>query len=205
VWQFESIYSAVEDTPGQTLCEGDAERVREALDLYRGDLLEGCYQDWCILERERLRQAYLALIEKQMTYCESRGRYEAAVELGIRALRCEVAHERIHRRLMRLHYLAGDRTAALRQYQRCVAVLQQELSVAPSPLTLALYHRIQAGRSAYPDRPQPRRKTDGLEETQTTSTPTTPSLRSLQSMLVQIQQQLQEAAQMVDRALSRQG
>ena len=37
--------------------------------VYRGDLLEGCYQDWCLFERERLQNAYLAMLDKLMVRC----------------------------------------------------------------------------------------------------------------------------------------
>jgi DNA-binding SARP family transcriptional activator len=43
---------------------------------------------------------------------------------------------------MRLHYLAGDRTTALRQYKRCVATLEEDLGVEPSMSTRILYEQI---------------------------------------------------------------
>ena len=43
---------------------------------------------------------------------------------------------------MRLYYLAGDRTAALRQYQQCAAALDEELGVRPAQRTVRLYEQI---------------------------------------------------------------
>jgi len=63
-------------------------------------------------------------------------------------LRLDRAHERTHRRLMRMHYLGGDRTAALRQYQRCLAALGEELGIRPSARTEALYARVAASDAA---------------------------------------------------------
>jgi DNA-binding SARP family transcriptional activator len=146
VMEFERASVAVHGIPGEDLDEHGAHQVQEALTLYRGDLLEGWYSDWCLFERERLQRTYLATLEKLMAYCEVRGRYETGLEYGTCALRYEAAHERIHRRLMRLHYLAGDRTAALRQYARCVALLREELDVEPSERTVALYEHIRSGR-----------------------------------------------------------
>jgi two-component SAPR family response regulator len=204
VAEFERVYSSVQGVPGRELQDLAAETVREVLDLYRGDLLEGCYQDWCILERERLRQMYLTLIEKQMVYCEVHAKYQAGLEYGIRALRCEAAQERIHRRLMRLHYLAGDRIASLRQYERCVAVLRQELGVAPSPRTIMLYKEIRSSHLLDPDETRPEGRSAAPGKTWSTSAQTSHCLTSLQLMLVQMQRQLQEAIDTIELAISRQ-
>jgi DNA-binding SARP family transcriptional activator len=52
---------------------------------------------------------------------------------------------------MRLHYLAGDRSEALRQFKRCAAALRSELDVAPSARTIGLYREILADRLDTPD------------------------------------------------------
>ena len=144
--ELERAYHLVQSAPGGTFDPQEANAVQQALDLYRGDLLEGCYEAWCLFERERLQGLYLALLGKQMTYYEAHGDYALGLACGMRALQCDVAHERIHRRMMRLRYLAGDRTGAVRQYQQCVAFLRDELDVEPSARTVALYERIRAGR-----------------------------------------------------------
>jgi DNA-binding SARP family transcriptional activator len=43
---------------------------------------------------------------------------------------------------MRMAYLAGDRTGALRQYERCVQALQEELGVRPGRRTEELYRMV---------------------------------------------------------------
>ena len=72
--------------------------------------------------------------------------YEEGLAYGARTLRFDGARERTHRRMMRLYYLAGDRTDALRQYDRCVAALRRELGVSPSAHTVALYNQIRRER-----------------------------------------------------------
>jgi hypothetical protein len=69
---------------------------------------------------------------------------------GAAILRVDRAHEQAHRRMMRLHALRGDRTAALRQYEQCVAALAEELGVQPTRRTLTLYDRIRADRLMAP-------------------------------------------------------
>lgn len=142
---FEHAVALVSDVAGEELAEAQASAARGAAQLYRGDLLDGSYTDWCLYERERLQQAYLALLDKLMGHCEAVGAYDQGVAYGAAALRHDVAREQTHRRLMRLHYLAGDRTAALRQYERCAAALQRELDVEPTELTCKLYRQIRLG------------------------------------------------------------
>jgi DNA-binding SARP family transcriptional activator len=127
---------------GSDLDEGMAHLLESAARLGEGDLLEGLYADWCLVERERLRNMYLAIREKLMAYCEAHGLYEQGLAHGEAILRHDQARERTHQRLMRLHARAGDRVAALRQYERCVAVLDEELGVGPSRRTVALHEQI---------------------------------------------------------------
>jgi hypothetical protein len=88
-----------------------------------------------------------------MGFCELARKFVAGIDYGMRILKQDRACERTHRRMMRLHYLAGDRTAALRQYARCLDALDQELGVGPARATVHLYEQIRADRLAAPDIP----------------------------------------------------
>ena len=111
-------------------------------ECYKRDLLEGWYQDWCTYERERLQHFYLSMLDKLMDYCEANQKYEDGVLYGDMILRYDHARESTHRRLMNLYYLSGDRTAALRQYERCIAALREELEVEPAFSTRSLKELI---------------------------------------------------------------
>lgn len=139
---FGSTYESVKGTPGHLLKESDAQALRNAIELYEGNLLENVYQEWCLCERERMLQIYLIMLDKLMDYCEALHQFEEGLSYGRRVLQYDPARECTHRQLMRLYSLAGDRTGALRQYHRCVAVLQEELDVGPSDHTMALYEHI---------------------------------------------------------------
>lgn len=146
VGAFEEAFAVANRVQSDALSDEHAALLEHAVDLYRGELLEGCYQDWCLFERERLQNAYLAMLEKLMDYCRTHGRYEAGIAYGDRILRYDRAREQTHRRLMVLAHLAGDRTSALRQFDRCAAALMEELGVRPSARTVALHERIRADR-----------------------------------------------------------
>ncbi|MBC7235530.1 MAG: hypothetical protein H5T69_06785 [Chloroflexi bacterium] len=147
---FEQAYRSVRRVSGSELSAEQAQRLHEAARLYRGDLCEGCYEDWCLFEQERLRNIYLEMLDKLIDYCAGQSYYEEACECGATILRFDPARECTHRRLMRLHYLAGRRTAALRQYELCVRILDVELGVQPAESTRRLYEQIRSGRAPLP-------------------------------------------------------
>lgn len=143
---FERVSDSVRGLPAEELDSRHVRDLRAAVRLYRGDLLEGWYEDWCVHEREWLQNKYLVMLDKLLAYCEMHHQYEVGTAYGERILRHDRAHERTYRRLMRLSYLSGDRTTALRQYQRCVAALREELGVNPSKRTVALHDHIRTDR-----------------------------------------------------------
>ena len=146
----EETFAALKDKPGWALNTDERDELQLAVQVYKGELLEGSYQDWCLFERERLQNIYLALLYKLMSYCEAHYEYEAGQLFGTRILNYDRASERTHQRLMQLQYMAGDRTAALRQYERCVTALHEDLGVKPDKRTVALYEKIRSGE---PERP----------------------------------------------------
>ena len=143
---FEQAFAATEGVPGEQLDGPDVQILKGAVELYRGDLLDGWYQDWCLFERERLQNIYLSVLDKLMTYSEKNREFEACQTYGSTLLRYDRARERTHRQLMHLRYMTGDRTGALRQYERCVAALDEELGVKPERRTTTLYEQIRADR-----------------------------------------------------------
>ena len=143
---FERAYDLHRDIPGENLTDAQAQALEAAALLYRGDLIETWYQDWCVYERDRLRLTYLAMLDQLMSHCEARGHYAKGIAFGQTVLRHDSARESTHRQLMRLYYRAGDRTTALRQYDRCVAALAKHFSLAPSRETIDLYHQVRSDR-----------------------------------------------------------
>lgn len=143
----ESAYAVAVDRAGRDLCAQQASSLQDAVNLYHDDLLEGWYQDWCIYERERLQNIYLALLDKLVDYHEYQQSYEAGLRCGMQILRIDRAREQTHYQLIQLYHLAGNRSAAIRQYESCVAALREELDVPPAPRTVALYQQISQGPS----------------------------------------------------------
>jgi DNA-binding SARP family transcriptional activator len=121
------------------------ERWRCAAQLYQGELLAGWYHDWCASERERLQDVYLGVLDKLVRHHLAAQSFDEGLRYASLSLQCDRGRESTHQQIIQLHYLSGDRAAALRQYDRCVLALDEELGVAPSAETAALYDRARRG------------------------------------------------------------
>lgn len=198
---FEATFRKARGFHGRELPRPIIQELEACVEHYRGELLEGWYQDWCIFERERLQNIYLAVLDKLTDAHEDRGDYEIGLTYAMRILRYDRARERTHRRLMRLYYLAGDRTAALRQYATCVAALEEELGVAPARRTKILLERIRG------DEPLPAFSSDnGVSPVDVpTSSSAFLRLKRLKDMLVEVQRHTEQDLERIERALGGDG
>jgi DNA-binding SARP family transcriptional activator len=106
----------------------------EAIDLLMaGDLLPDWYDEWVVLERERLRQLRLNALESSCHRLAAGRQYAAAVEVGLAAVAAEPLRETAHRALIVAHLAEGNRAEALRQFQMYRDLIWAELGVGPSP------------------------------------------------------------------------
>jgi DNA-binding SARP family transcriptional activator len=155
--RFEHVYTTTCQLEGRVLTPSQVNALCEAIALYQGDLLDGWYQDWCIFERERFQQMYLTMLDKLIVYAEHIRDIAMGIHYCELALRSDPARECVHRRLMRLYHQAGNRSAALRQYETCAEVLQRELDVEPAKSTVFLYDQIRNDQpfAAELDKPSP--------------------------------------------------
>lgn len=128
------------------------ETLKSGIALYRGEFLAGYYEDWVLLERERLRNLYLAALSRLVSGYKSRGEYEKALIHAQTLLSQEPWSEEARREAMRLLHLLGRSAEALRQYETCRQLLKDELEAEPDPETQALAAEIaeRAGLEAPP-------------------------------------------------------
>jgi len=116
--------------------------LEDAVTLYRGDFLEGIYEDWALVERERLREVYLHVLDELLTLYKRSGDYKHALSYAQRLAAADPLREAAHRELMRLYHLIGRPRAALTQFSALCDVLAEELGAAPAPATVALCRSI---------------------------------------------------------------
>lgn len=112
--------------------EEELRRDEAATLLAPADLLPGWYEDWVILERERLRQLRLHALERLCERLRECRRFELAVEAGLAAVTEEPLRESAHRALIRAHLAQGNASEAIREYRHYRRLLNDELGVEPS-------------------------------------------------------------------------
>lgn len=125
--------------------------LEAALDLYSGELLpDSRYADWAGERREGLAELHANLLAELASRLEEDGDLSAAADVLRRLLLEDPANERSARALMRVHALAGDRTAAIRQYEYLQKVLREELDVAPEPESVRMFEAVVSGQVGPP-------------------------------------------------------
>ena len=92
----------------------------------------GWYDEWLLLERERLRQMRLHALEALAEQLVIAGDLPAAVHAALAAVAIDPLRESAHRALIRAHLAEGNRVEALRQLARLRHLLREELGVEPS-------------------------------------------------------------------------
>jgi ABC-type oligopeptide transport system substrate-binding subunit/DNA-binding SARP family transcriptional activator len=132
----------------------DIGSLSSAVELYRGDFMEGFYDDWVLNERYRLETLFSEALARLMTGLELQAQCGDALAIARRLLQHDPLREDAHRLAMRALCHLGRRNAALEEYHRCQEIVQQELGVEPMSETTNLYQEILEGRFEIGPAPQ---------------------------------------------------
>jgi DNA-binding SARP family transcriptional activator len=126
-------------------------QLQRAASLPRGEFLEGfslrdapAFDDWMRFQREYWH-LHINEIFDRLSYLQfEAGELAPAIETVSRWLVLAPLHEDAYQRLMRLHFAAGDRAAALHTYDTCRTRLATDMQTEPTPETVALASRMRA-------------------------------------------------------------
>jgi DNA-binding SARP family transcriptional activator len=113
-------------------------------DIAGDDLAPGEFAQWLGLQRSRRHDRARRSLAELAEMAERARDWDDALTHARELLALDPLSEDAHRRVMRLHYLAGDRAAALLAFDRCERLLKDEVGTPPSAETLALLATIEA-------------------------------------------------------------
>jgi DNA-binding SARP family transcriptional activator len=137
VGEFESLAAA-----------GTEAALQEAIELYRGDFLDGFiineerFDQFVLGERDRLHRVAVRVHAQLVELQSRRDALDEAIGTAQKSLRIDILQEPMHRSLMRLYLQSGDVVQALQQYETCAKVLKRELRIEPDAETKALQREI---------------------------------------------------------------
>ena len=145
---------------------GDPRWAEGVLAAGRHDLLPGWYDDWVLVERERLRQLRLHTLEQIARAYLRSGQHGEALQAALEAMRAEPLRETPHRLIVQVHLAEGNAYEALHAFYAYRQLILSELQLEPSSTMRALLDGILApivgpaprpvpGRDPYSAHPQP--------------------------------------------------
>ncbi len=141
------------------LSHGEAERLADAVDLYQGEFLEGFsvrdargFDDWVLMERERYNRHMGEALKWLSKWNLEQKAFPAALEMVTRWLKLDPVREEAHQEMMRILAHSGQKGAAIKQYEACLLVLDEELGLRPSQETMDLYESILDDRLTLPEK-----------------------------------------------------
>ncbi len=115
-----------------------------------GELLPGWYDEWVLLERERLCQLRMHALEAWAGKLAAAGRYGEAIQAACAAVGVEPLRESAHRALVRIHLAQGNVAEAVRAYEAFRGLLAADLGVEPTTQMNTLVCRFRRSAAAHP-------------------------------------------------------
>jgi predicted ATPase/DNA-binding SARP family transcriptional activator len=154
VAEFQQQLKACEkhEHPTTETCPDCIPHLETAVDLYTDHFMTGfslpdspVYDEWQFFQTEGLRSQLTSTLLRLSSFYTSASRqdFETAIRYARRWLTLDPLHEPAHQHLMTLFAQSGQRVKAIRQYQECAHILDEDLGISPSKETSALYERIQ--------------------------------------------------------------
>jgi DNA-binding SARP family transcriptional activator len=153
--------------PGE-ICQDCVSSLEKAVNLYRGDFLEGfnlkdCpdFDEWQFFQRESLRSEYAGALKKLAEHYQEVRDWDKAIRVVRSWVALDRLNEQAHRVLITLYNQSGQRSKAFRQYESLVDLLQNDLGQDPEEETLLLYQNLLLNKNE-----------EGIKDSQPLSKPT---------------------------------
>jgi LuxR family transcriptional regulator, maltose regulon positive regulatory protein len=133
----------IQDGLKETYQERATPLLEKGLSLYHGDYLpERRYDDWCISKRESMLVYFLRGTEKMAQLMVRSEKYESAIYWCEKILERDRTWEEAYRLLMYCYYRKNNRPTAIKWFQKCTEVLEEELGVSPLEPTKQMLEMI---------------------------------------------------------------
>ncbi len=122
-------------------------RLQRMVKLYVGEMLAGYYDEWILVEQERLREIYLQVLLRRVTLEKRAGTFEGALQTCLILIAADPLREESYQEGIRLYYHLGREQEARQLFERCQAILATELGVTVDAATVDLLTEIDSGNA----------------------------------------------------------
>jgi DNA-binding SARP family transcriptional activator/tetratricopeptide (TPR) repeat protein len=149
----ESAVFSIDTVQFEQLANGEPADLDRAVQLYRGEFLDGFdlrapeFETWLLSVRQQLNAKVIKTLNRLLAHNMGAGDVERSISTATRILSLDPLQESAHRSLMELYGRQRRYADALRQYRICSDVLAQELGVEPEAATTMLYRQIREQRN----------------------------------------------------------
>ncbi len=107
-------------------------RLEEAINLYKGEYLNGNDYTWAERNRLYLREKYIQLVFKVANYYKDLREYNKIIGLIKNALRYEPLHEELNTMLIKIYISMEDAYSAIKHFNQYKEKLINELGIEPN-------------------------------------------------------------------------
>lgn len=118
------------------------EAYEQAIALYRGEFMQGSYDEWVEEQRSYYREQHLRMLESLAAVAQKMQEWQRSLYLAQQILHEDPFREDIHCMIMRAHAATGNRVAVKEQYENLVRLLRKELGVDPAADTKKVYQEL---------------------------------------------------------------
>jgi DNA-binding SARP family transcriptional activator len=140
--EFDRLVTEGEAARRRTEHDVAASMFEQAVGLYRGEFMQGCYDEWAEEQRAYYREQYVRLLETLAKSAQKTGDWSLSLRLAQSILRDDPFREDAHCMVMRAHAALGNRAAVKDQYEHLRRVLRKELGVEPAAETQKIYKSL---------------------------------------------------------------
>lgn len=116
--------------------------LEEIAALYLGGFLPGFYEDWILLERDRLRASFDLIIAQLIERLYGENLWSDVIEWSEKWISFGQSPEKAYQAIMAAQSQSGDKASAINTYLRLEQVLDEELGVDPSEASRQMYDDI---------------------------------------------------------------
>ena len=125
-----------------------ADHYTQAVKLYRGPYLEGCYMEWVMGIRTRVERQVLEAYRNLLTLTAQQSHWVEVLEHGHRLLEIDPCCQEAFQHLMQANLAMGRAEESVRLYEQCCKLLRRELAMEPSIAIFEQYQRARISLSA---------------------------------------------------------